>query len=82
MVIGASLAGWTIPTVTPFAGLGYDSLFNKFHSAMLRELANFPTGPSLDSDFWLYMIVWHVGLFLTMTLGTIGVQGRKQGYFN
>lgn len=49
---------------------------------MLRELANFPTGPSLDSDFWLYMIVWHVGLFLTMTLGTIGVQGRKQGYFN
>jgi hypothetical protein len=25
------------------------------------------------------MITWHVGLFLTMTLAQIGVQGRKQG---
>lgn len=49
---------------------------------MLRELGNFPQGPALDNDFWIYMIMWHVGLFTVMLLGTIGVQGRKQGYFN
>jgi hypothetical protein len=26
-------------------------------------------------------ITWHLGLFLALTLGQIGVQGRKQGYF-
>jgi hypothetical protein len=28
------------------------------------------------------VIVWHVGLFLAMFLGQIGVQARKQGYFD
>lgn len=29
----------------------------------------------------LLMITWHLGLFVTLTLGQIGFQGRKQGYF-
>jgi hypothetical protein len=29
----------------------------------------------------LYMITWHVGLFTTLLLGQIGVQGRKGGYW-
>ena len=38
-------------------------------------------GPSIDSPFWLYLITWYVSLFVTLLLGQIGVQGRKQGYF-
>jgi hypothetical protein len=26
----------------------------------------------------LYMLTWHVGLFLTLLLGQVGVNGRKQ----
>jgi photosystem I subunit PsaO len=29
----------------------------------------------------LYMVTWHVGLFVTMLLGQVGVQGKKQGYW-
>ncbi|CAL6301290.1 unnamed protein product [Bathycoccus prasinos] len=47
----------------------------------LENLSHFPTGPALDDKFWLYMITWHIGLFVTMLLGQIGYQGRKQGYF-
>ena len=28
-----------------------------------------------------YLITWHVGLFVTLTLAQIGVQGRKQQYW-
>ena len=80
LVIGSSLAAWTAATSTPMSN--GDTLFNAFHSAMIRELANFPQGPALDNDIWLYMTIWHFGVFVVMTLGTIGVQGRKQGYFN
>ena len=44
--------------------------------------AHFPTGPALDDKFWLYLITYHMGLFLAMFLGQIGVQARKQGYFD
>ncbi len=30
----------------------------------------------------LYLTVYHAGLFLTLFLGQIGVQGRRQGYWN
>ena len=50
---------------------------------LLRPLqAHWPTGPAMDDKFWLYMITWHIGLFLAMFLGQIGVQARKQGYFD
>ena len=39
------------------------------------------TGPAIDSEFWLLMTTWHVGLFLTLLLGQIGWQGKKAGYF-
>ena len=52
------------------------------NSSLAENLAHFPTGPALDDKFWLYLITWHGGLFLTMLLGQVGVQGRKQGYFN
>ena len=41
-----------------------------------------PPPPSLlPPQFWLYLITWHVGLFVTLTLGQIGIQGGKQGLF-
>jgi photosystem I subunit PsaO len=48
---------------------------------MGAELAHFPVGPAFNDEFWLLMITWHVGLFTTMFLGQIGVNGRKQGYW-
>lgn len=36
---------------------------------------------SSDAYCRLYLTVYHAGLFLTIFLGQIGVQGRQQGYF-
>merc|ERR1712118_491817 len=74
--------GWTIPSAIPVSGFGGSSLFSKFISSIGEELAHFPKGPALNSDFWLYLVLYHVGLFLCLLLGQIGVQGRKQGYFS
>ena len=43
--------------------------------------AKFPTGPGLTDPFWVYMLTWHIGLFLTLTLAKIGYEGKKEGYF-
>merc|ERR1711971_1413254 len=43
--------------------------------------ANFPTGPGVADPFWVYMLTWHIGLFLTLTLVKIGYEGKKEGYF-
>ncbi|PNH11820.1 hypothetical protein TSOC_001321 [Tetrabaena socialis] len=74
-------AGWTIPSTIGVSAFGGNSLFGLFTASIGENLAHFPTGPALDDKFWLYMITWHVGLFVTLTLGQIGVQGRKQGYW-
>jgi hypothetical protein len=29
----------------------------------------------------LYLLTWHVGLFVTLTLGQVGAQGKKQEYW-
>lgn len=29
----------------------------------------------------LWMITWHVGLFIVLTLGQIGFKGRQDGYW-
>lgn len=65
------------------ASYGHNSALapNDSHYLAQRAQAHFPTGPALDDKFWLYMITWHGGLFLTMLLGQIGVQGRKQNYW-
>merc|ERR1711904_211765 len=81
-VLVLGFLGWTIPSAIPVSGFGGSSLFSKFLSSISEELAHFPKGPALNSDFWLYLVLYHVGLFLCLLLGQIGVQGRKQGYFS
>merc|ERR1739847_240726 len=81
-VLVLGFLGWTIPSAIPVSGFGGSSLFSKFLSSIAQELTHFPKGPALNSDFWLYLVLYHVGLFLCMLLGQIGVQGRKQGYFS
>lgn len=77
-----TLFGWTIPSASPCPSFeNNNSLFYMLCNSVSENLSNFPTGPSLDDKFWLYLITWHVGLFMTMLLGQIGYQGRKQGYF-
>lgn len=72
---------WTVPSSIPVGAFDGNSLFGLLNASIATELAHFPTGPSLDSPFWLYMITWHIGLFTTMLLGQVGVNGRKQGYW-
>lgn len=80
-VLMASAAGWFIPSNIGVGAFGGKSLFGLFTASIGENMAHFPTGPALDDKFWLYMVTWHVGLFVTMTLGQIGFQGRKQGYW-
>merc|ERR1711977_631694 len=52
-VLVLAFLGWTIPSATPTSGFGGSSLFSKFLSSIAQELAQFPKGPALTSDFWL-----------------------------
>jgi photosystem I subunit PsaO len=81
VVLGLGFAGWTLPSTIGVPSFGGESLFSLFTASISEELARFPAGPALGDKFWLYLITWHVGLFVTMTLGQIGAQGRKQGYW-
>ncbi|KAG2320126.1 hypothetical protein Bca52824_013339 [Brassica carinata] len=45
------------------------------------ELAHFPTPPALTSQFWLWLVTWHLGLFICLTFGQIGFKGRTEDYF-
>jgi len=74
---------WSLPTwaASPAPAFGGDSLFGLFTQSIGETLAHFPVGPALSDKFWLYLITYHIGLFLSLTLAQIGVQGRKQGYF-
>merc|ERR1711935_561171 len=82
LVLVLGFIGWTIPSAIPVSSFEGDSLFFKFTSAIGAELAHFPTGPSLDSAFWIYFLLYHIGLFTCLLAGQIGVQGRKRGYFS
>ena len=79
LMIGS--AGWFIPSNIGVSAFGGKSLFGLFTESIGTNLANFPQGPALTDPFWLYMTTWHVGLFVTLTLAQIGIQGRKQGYW-
>lgn len=81
LVLVVGFLGWTIPSNIPVSGFGGNSLFGLFTSSIGENLAKFPVGPSLDDPFWLYLLTWHVGLFVTLLLGQVGVNGRKQGYW-
>jgi photosystem I subunit PsaO len=80
-VLMASAAGWFIPSNIGVSAFGGKSLFGLFTASIGENMAHFPTGPALDDKFWLYMVTWHLGLFVVMTLGQIGAQGRKQNYW-
>ncbi|KAK6119879.1 hypothetical protein DH2020_046380 [Rehmannia glutinosa] len=78
-VIGFGLIGWIAPSSIP--AINGNSLTGLFFSSIGTELAHFPTGPALSSPFWLWMVCWHLGLFLTLTFGQIGFKGRTEDYF-
>lgn len=81
LVLVVGFLGWTIPSAIPVSAFGGQSLFGALNGRIAELLGQFPTGPALSDDFWLLMVTWHVGLFVTLTLGQIGVQGKRQGYW-
>lgn len=81
LALAIGFLGWTVPAASPAPSFGGGSLFGKLTESIGAELAHFPTGPAVDSPFWLYFTIYHVGLFVCLTLAQIGVQARKQGYF-
>ncbi|XXG62624.1 hypothetical protein AAC387_Pa05g0948 [Persea americana] len=78
-VIGFGLIGWIAPSSIP--AINGNSLTGLFFQSIGEELAHWPTGPALTSQFWLWMITWHLGLFICLTFGQIGFKGRTDGYF-
>ncbi|XP_058088110.1 photosystem I subunit O isoform X2 [Magnolia sinica] len=78
-VIGFGLIGWIAPSSIPV--INGNSLTGLFFQSIGNELAHWPTGPALTSDFWLWLVTWHLGLFLCLTFGQIGFKGRTEGYF-
>ncbi|XP_021715688.1 photosystem I subunit O-like [Chenopodium quinoa] len=78
-VIGFGLIGWMAPSSVP--AINGNSLTGLFFSSIGEELSHFPTPPALTSQFWLWMVLWHLGLFLCLTFGQIGFKGRTEEYF-
>ncbi|XVF19664.1 hypothetical protein REPUB_Repub11eG0130500 [Reevesia pubescens] len=78
-VIGFGLIGWLAPSSIP--AIDGKSLTGLFFESIGTELAHFPTPPPLTSQFWLWLALWHLGLFITLTFGQIGFKGRTEDYF-
>ncbi|KAL9353984.1 hypothetical protein Peur_051954 [Populus x canadensis] len=78
-VIGFGLIGWLAPSSIP--AIGGKSLTGLFFESIGTELAHFPTPPPLTSQFWLWLVTWHLGLFICLTFGQIGFKGRTEDYF-
>ncbi|KAK3205647.1 hypothetical protein Dsin_019693 [Dipteronia sinensis] len=78
-VIGFGLIGWLAPSSIP--AIDGKSLTGLFFESIGTELAHFPTPPPIASQFWLWLITWHLGLFLCLTFGQIGFKGRAEDYF-
>ncbi|CAM8964520.1 unnamed protein product [Rhodiola kirilowii] len=79
-VIGFGLIGWLAPSSIPV--INGKSLTGLFFESIGTELAHFPTPPALTSQFWLWLITWHLGLFICLTFGQIGFKGRTEDYFS
>ncbi|CAN0916875.1 Photosystem I subunit O [Linum grandiflorum] len=78
-VIGFGLIGWLAPSSIP--AIDGKSLTGLFFDSIGTELAHFPTPPALTSQFWLWLVTWHLGLFICLTFGQIGFKGRTEDYF-
>eukprot|EP00898_Chlorokybus_atmophyticus_P008703 jgi/Chlat1/8834/Chrsp91S08169 len=74
--------GWVLPSSIPIYGNTGDSLTGLFFSRIGPLLGQFPAPPAIDDPFWTLGFLWHLGLFACLTLGQIGVQARKEGYFD
>ncbi|GJQ15612.1 hypothetical protein GpartN1_g7810.t1 [Galdieria partita] len=74
LVIVVALLGWTLPASIPsnIPLLHGTGLTQAFFTSIQYNLAQWPKGPALDDPFWLYMVLWHVGLFIVLFFGTIG----------
>jgi len=81
LVFVLGFLGWTVPANIGVPAFGGNSLFGLFTASIGENLARFPLGPPLQDKFWLLLVTYHVGLFTTLLLGQIGVNGRKQGYW-
>lgn len=79
-VIGFGLIGWLAPSSIPV--INGDSLTGLFFNSIGTELAHFPSPPALTSQFWLWLVTWHLGLFICLTFGQIGFKGRTEDYFS
>jgi photosystem I subunit PsaO len=79
-VIGFGLIGWLAPSSIP--AINGKSLTSLFFESIGAELSHFPTGPGLESDFWLWMFLWHFGLFWVLFFGQIGFKGRGDGLYD
>ncbi|KAA3458624.1 photosystem I subunit O-like [Gossypium australe] len=66
-------------TYTP--AINGKSLTGLLFDSIGTELAHFPTPPPITSQFWLWLVLWHLGLFITLTFGQIGFKGRTEDYF-
>ena len=78
-MIGFGLIGWLAPSSIP--AINGNSLTGLFFSSIGQELSHFPSPPALDSQFWLWLVTWHLGLFIALTFGQIGFKGRTEDYF-
>ncbi|CAK9184689.1 unnamed protein product [Ilex paraguariensis] len=78
-VIGFGLIGWLAPSSIP--AINGNSLTGLFFQSIAEELSHWPTGPALTSQFWLWLVTWHFGLFVCLTFGQIGFKGRAEEYF-
>ncbi|KAK9842360.1 hypothetical protein WJX81_008491 [Elliptochloris bilobata] len=81
LVFVLGFLGWTVPSTIGVSAFGGDSLFGLFTKSIGENLSHFPIGPKLTDKFWLLFALYHVGLFTTLLLGQIGVNGRRQGYW-
>lgn len=51
------------------------------HALLSSQVLLLETDGRISTSLSLRVQTWHIGLFLTMFLGQIGVNGRKQGYY-
>ena len=64
LVLAIGFLGWTVPAASPSPSFGGGSLFGGLLSETSAGLAQFPTPPSIDSPFWIYLITCVLESFL------------------
>ncbi|KAK4536976.1 hypothetical protein CDCA_CDCA10G3001 [Cyanidium caldarium] len=83
VVIIIAVLAWSgiasVPSNIPlYGGTG---LTQAFIASIQRLLAQYPTGPKMDDPFWLYCLLYHLGLFALLFYGQIGYTGYTKGLY-